>query len=295
MRGWLIVNAYVKSEKFEEIFRMLIQAGERRGCEIERYTNEEVWFMAARRGFDLREAAENVDFIIFWDKDVKLAKMLEGQGMRLFNSADSIAVCDDKAKTHIALLNQGIRMPKTYFGPKTFRTDECPGMEYYLDAAEDLGYPCVVKECFGSFGQQVYLAHNKEELISVIRSVFPRNFFLQEYIASSRGRDIRIHVAGNRAAAAMYRYNPSDFRANLTNGGKMKPYVPNVEQEEMALKVCRILGLDFGGIDILFGEGDEPVFCEANSNAHFKNLYDCTGINAADEIMEHILAIVRSL
>lgn len=291
MLGWLIVNAYVKSEKFEEIFCMLIQAGERQGCKIERYTNEEVWLMAARRGYDLSEEAQDVDFVIFWDKDVKLARMLERQGMRLFNSAEGIAVCDDKAETHIALLNQGIRMPKVYFGPKTFRTDECPCINYYLAAAKDMGYPCIVKECFGSFGQQVYLVHDKEELVSVVRSVFPRNFFLQEYIASSRGRDIRIHVAGDRAVAAMYRYNPSDFRANLTNGGKMKPYEPNARQEEMALKVCRILGLDFAGIDILFGEGDEPVFCEANSNAHFKNLYDCTGINVADDIIAHILGM----
>ena len=56
----------------------------------------------------------------------------------------------------------------------------------------------------------------------------------------------------------------------------------------MALEVCRELGLDFGGIDILFGEDDMPVFCEANSNAHFKNLYDCTGINVADAIISYI-------
>lgn len=288
MQGWLIVNAYIKSEKFEEIFDMLLQAGERQGCRIQRYTNEEVWFMAAQRDYDMSRMAEGVDFVIFWDKDVRLARMLEGQGMRLFNSAESIGICDDKSETHIALLNQGIRMPKTYFGPKTFRTDACPSIDYYLTAAEDAGYPCIVKECFGSFGQQVYLAHDKEELTAIIQSVFPRNFFLQEYIATSKGRDIRVHVAGGRAAAAMYRYNPSDFRANLTNGGKMKPHTPTAKQEEMAIEVCRILGLDFGGIDILFGEGDRPVFCEANSNAHFKNLYDCTGINVADEIISHI-------
>ena len=46
--------------------------------------------------------------------------------------------------------------------------------------------------------------------------------------------------------------------------------------------------LDFAGIDILFGENDEPVFCEANSNAHFKNLYDLTGVNTAEFIVEYI-------
>jgi glutathione synthase/RimK-type ligase-like ATP-grasp enzyme len=47
--------------------------------------------------------------------------------------------------------------------------------------------------------------------------------------------------------------------------------------------------LDFAGVDIMFGKQGEPVLCEVNSNAHFKNIYDCTGVNVADEIMEYIL------
>ena len=51
----------------------------------------------------------------------------------------------------------------------------------------------------------------------------------------------------------------------------------------------RPLGLDFAGVDILFGEEEEPILCEVNSNAHFKNIYDCTGINVADAIISYIL------
>jgi glutathione synthase/RimK-type ligase-like ATP-grasp enzyme len=32
--------------------------------------------------------------------------------------------------------------------------------------------------------------------------------------------------------------------------------------------------------------------CEVNSNAHFKSIYDCTGVNAADEIIAHIIRTV---
>ena len=39
----------------------------------------------------------------------------------------------------------------------------------------------------------------------------------------------------------------------------------------------------------MFGKQGEPVLCEVNSNAHFKNIYDCMGVNVADEIMEYIL------
>ena len=87
----------------------------------------------------------------------------------------------------------------------------------------------------------------------------------------------------------MYRYNDNDFRANITNGGSMKPFAPTPEMADMAVSACKALDLDFAGVDILFGEDDTPILCEVNSNAHFKNLYDCTGINTADAIMRHIM------
>ncbi len=91
--------------------------------------------------------------------------------------------------------------------------------------------------------------------------------------------------------AAMLRENRNDFRANITNGGTATDYTAAVTpaQAEMAVEACRALGLDFAGVDILFGPGEEPVLCEVNSNAHFKNLYDCTGVNAAEAILEYIV------
>jgi glutathione synthase/RimK-type ligase-like ATP-grasp enzyme len=88
----------------------------------------------------------------------------------------------------------------------------------------------------------------------------------------------------------MYRYSENgDFRANVSNGGKMKYYEPTKEQIDLAILSCKTLGLDFGGVDILFGENQEPIVCEVNSNAHFKNIFDCTGVNVADTIMEYII------
>ena len=115
---------------------------------------------------------------------------------------------------------------------------------------------------------------------------------MQEFIEGSKGRDIRIHVVGNQVITAMERKNDKDFRANITNGGTMKKYVPNEEECEMAISICRELKLDFAGVDLLFGEDGEPILCEVNSNAHFKNIYDCTNVNVADAIMEYIEAKV---
>ena len=92
----------------------------------------------------------------------------------------------------------------------------------------------------------------------------------------------------DRVVTAMERINENDFRANITNGGRMKKYAPTKEQREMVLLVCRELHLDFAGVDILFGKEGEPILCEVNSNAHFKNIYDCTGVNVADHIIQYI-------
>ena len=111
---------------------------------------------------------------------------------------------------------------------------------------------------------------------------------IQQYIAASRGKDIRIQVVGDQVVGAMYRYSETDFRANVTAGGHMCDYEPSEEERRLAIRAARAVGCDFAGVDLLFGE-DGPLVCEVNSNAHFKNLLDCSGVNTAEEIMRYVI------
>jgi len=43
----------------------------------------------------------------------------------------------------------------------------------------------------------------------------------------------------------------------------------------------------------MFGKEGEPVLCEVNSNAHFKNIYDCTGVNVAESILDYIVKSIK--
>ena len=92
-----------------------------------------------------------------------------------------------------------------------------------------------------------------------------------------RDKRQRYLAVAQRAVAAMERYNPADFRANITNGGQMRPYTPTREEEALALAATEKLGLLFGGVDLL----DDGTVCEVNSNAHLVNLKKCTGIDTA--------------
>lgn len=281
MKGYLVVNHFLQSPKFTELYEWLLMSAKRIGIELIMKTNVECMTCLG-----IGEPKEkDISFILFWDKDIKLARVLEARGYSLFNSADAIAVCDDKALTHIMLEKAGIPMPKTWMSPMTYENIGYLDVSFLKQVGCCLGYPMVVKECCGSFGQQVYLCKNEEE----VKEHLNGDVIFQEYIPSSFGRDIRLQVVGDKVITAMYRYSENgDFRANISNGGKMKPYEWNREQEKLAVQSVKAIGLDFAGVDILFGEDEKPIVCEVNSNAHFKNIYDCTGVNTADYIMEHI-------
>lgn len=287
--AWLVVNGFIDSEKFRQIFAWLVEAAEKQGCMLEIKTNTQLLPELVIGGSSMLQKSRRPRFVIFWDKDVRLARLLEKLGLRLFNCADSIEVCDDKARTYLELLQQDIRMPRTILAPKTFRMEGYPNLDFLPQVERQLTYPMVIKECYGSFGQQVWLVQGREELLKCLHGIKNRPFLFQEYIAGSSGHDIRIQMVGMQAVAAMHRYNQNDFRANITNGGSMEAYEPDAAQLNMARQVMKTLRLDFAGVDLLFGEHGEPVLCEVNSNAHFVNIWKCTGVNAAEAIVGYCL------
>lgn len=291
MKGWLITNAFLNTNKFSEINLWLLESAKKQNIELEIKTNSELLAILDNKPPSeiLHEWGEP-DFVLFWDKDIRLASYLEMLGLRLFNCSKAIAACDDKSLTHLLLKKEGIPMPKTILAPMTFSNIGYTNLDFLEEVEKVFAYPIIVKECFGSFGMQVYKVETKEELYEIVKKREGSPLLFQEFIATSNGRDIRLQVVGNQVVASMYRYSDNgDFRANITNGGKMKPYDPTEEQIEIALSACRALELDFAGVDILFGENEEPIVCEVNSNAHFKNIHDCTGVNVADFIMEYII------
>ena len=286
MLGWLVINHFLNTKKYSEITECLIKSAEKNGIDLIKKTNAE---LICSISSDKVNFATKPQFVLFWDKDIRLARFLELNGLRLFNSASAIEKCDDKSLTHINLYNSGIRMPKTIIVPKIFHNENWQECCFVDEAVKELGFPLIAKECFGSFGEQVYMAKNQSELVKIMNKIGTSPMLLQEFIATSSGRDIRINIVGGKPVACMYRYSENDdFRANITNGAKMKSYAPNEQQVKMAVETCKILDLDFAGVDILFGENEEPILCEVNSNAHFKNIYDCTKVDVADHIFKYI-------
>ena len=220
LHGLMVVNAFLRTTKFDDIYHTLLSASHGEGMELDVRTNAELCCEVATGAF----AAEAFDFVLFWDKDVQLALQLEQLGMRVFNSAAAILACDDKALTWLKLRGAGIPMPRTILAPKTFANVGYPQAGFAVEAARALGFPVVLKECFGSFGQQVYLFHDVDALCQKVQSLAGTPLLFQELIHESYGRDARINVVGGRVVACMLRQSTDgDFRSNLTRGGAMAP------------------------------------------------------------------------
>lgn len=285
MKGWLIVNNFMKSAKFDEIYAYLKSAAEKEQIQLEILKTGALPHSVNA----LKERVKEADFALFWDKDVVLARQLEACGLKLFNSAAAIEKCDNKAFTAVELERAGVPVPETYAAPLTFEGIRIDDFGFAEEAAEKLGFPLVIKENAGSFGKQVYLASDMDDVKSIIEKIGHKGFILQKFIAESSGRDVRVNVVGGKVICAMLRESTDgDFRSNVTLGGHGKAYTVNKEQEAAALAACDALGLDFAGVDVLFGDGGKPVICEVNSNPHFKSTIDATGTDLSLYIMKHV-------
>lgn len=286
MKGWLVVNEFLQNQKFSELTKLFLSAAQKANLSLTVYTNAELLA-------DTKEILkQRPDFVLFWDKDIVLGNYLESQGIPLYNSVDAIRLCDDKRLTHIALMREGILSPRTIMAPMTYPNIGFTNHDFFEYVERELTYPFVVKEAFGSFGEQVYLVRDRKELQQRIQGTSTTELLFQEYIPESRGRDVRLQVVGDRVVASMYRYSDTDFRANVTAGGKMKNYTPSKEESSLALRAARAVGADFAGVDLLFG-AEGPLVCEVNSNAHFKNIQTCTGVPVAEEIIQYICEVQK--
>lgn len=285
-KGYIIINGFLREEKFFSLYSALKQSADKAGLQLELKTNIELMCDIASGKTVANEALP--PFAIFWDKDVRLAKTLEAAGMKLFNSASAIELCDDKSLTHIALMNR-VPQPKTVLIPLTFPRVGYTDCTFLEKIADYLGFPFVIKQCFGSFGAGVYLAGNMEEAKAALMKTAGGAAIAQQYIASSFARDIRAYIVSDKVAAAMLRHNESgDFRANVAQGGKADAYTLSEAQAALAVKTAQLLGCTFAGVDLLFGENGEMTVCEVNSNAHFAGISAATGVNIADKIIEAV-------
>ena len=179
-KGWLIVNGFLESPKFDEIYNWIIERATSNGVEIRKLTNDQVTSILPI-STEETDWKSRPDFVLFWDKDVKLARMLEAEGFKVFNNANAIEACDDKSLTFIKLKGTDIPMPVTFNAPLTFESNY-PDYTFLLQIENKIGYPMIIKKNEGSFGNEVFLVRDFKEAAAMVEKLGPNSFIMQEYI-----------------------------------------------------------------------------------------------------------------
>lgn len=282
-KGLIVINGYFINDAVKHQIESLKQAFNKRGVTVDLIKGNELDIVID--GYGVKHTLPDYDFIIYLDKEILRAQMLEKAGYKLFNGSEVIRVCDDKALTYVTLVGSGIKMPKTVFSPLNY-TGIGDG-EFLSFVEKTVGYPVVVKSAYGSMGKGVYKADNREQLEKLYSSLKTLPHLYQKFIGKG-GRDIRVIVIGGKVVASMERVNEKDFRSNVEQGGIGKKIELDKTATEIAQTVAKTLNADYLGIDILF-DGEEYYLCEANSNAFFKGITNATGIDVAEFYAKHIL------
>lgn len=280
MNGIIITNQEIghnvyKIKRYKEEFSKL-------GISLDVFVNDGT--LAMIKDSELKVNLPACDFIIYLDKDIYLARILEKAGYRLFNKADFIKLCDDKALTNIACASRGIKMPDTITGPLFYSQElKEENFKFLDDIIAKLGLPLILKRVYGSLGLGVYLIKTKEELIEAYKEHCRAPILFQKYVGSSYGVSARVIIIDKKVVGGFIRYNKTDFRSNYGDNASSRPLKDGDKCFELASYIAKELDIEYAGIDFMFLESGEPILCEINSNAFFEEFEKVTGINVAKE------------
>lgn len=289
MNGIIIVNQTIGHNQYK-INRFKTEFS-KRGVHLDVFVNDGT--LAEIKNNEIKINLPAANFVLYLDKDIYLARLLEKAGFRLFNKADFIKLCDDKMLTFIACANEGIRMPKTIAGPLVYTDLQESNFKFLDSVIEEIGLPMVVKKVYGSLGEGVYLVQTREELIKLYSEIARNPIIFQEYVKSSYGKSIRVLIIDGKVFGSFIRKNKYDFRSNFGEEASSKILEKPAKYEGFAQEIANKLHIEYAGIDLLVYEDDNPILCEINSNAFFEEFEKVTGLNVAAAFAEMIINKVK--
>jgi len=223
------------------------------------------------------------------DLEISIVKQFRIMGIPVMNDYLPTARGKNKLRTLQILTNKGIPVPRSLVVRK---------LEFLKTGIKKVGgYPVVIKAPFGSYGVGVAISESQRSLYSSLdiiwKSTSSSILILQEYVAESSGVDYRAYVVGDRVVASMQRTAMNgDFRSNLHHGGSSVKIKLTPDEENLAVRATKALGLDVSGVDILRTKKG-PVVMEVNPNAGFEGLMKTTGVNVPEEMVKYAVQIYK--
>jgi gamma-F420-2:alpha-L-glutamate ligase len=296
MRGWIIAKEIPKSSRPDTLHgvRRLAEYAEANKIDLKVVKPDQVEIIVNREDrksilldgaptplpdFVLPRMGAATTYFAF-----AVIRHLERLGVQTFNTSSSIEIVKDKLYQLQILAQSNLPIPRTMLAKFPVQVEL---------VEKQMGFPVVVKSLSGSRGNGVFLCHDKssfKDLMQLLEVANKEaNIIIQEFVETSKGRDLRVFTIGGKVIAVMNRFSTDgNFKANFSQGGGVAPYEITPEIEWIAREVSRILNLDIAGIDLLFDKNQGFKICEVNSSPGFKGLEQACNIDIPQEIFRFI-------
>ena len=208
--------------------------------------------------------------------------------MKVSTAVESQAIVRsrDKLRSMQILSRAGVGMPKTAF---TNFSADVPAMIEQVGGA-----PVIIKLLEGTQGLGVVLAESAKAAQSVIEAFhnLKARIIVQEFIAESKGADLRAFVVNGEVVGAMKRQGKEgEFRSNLHRGGSGQLVKLSRAEKAAALAATKALGLGIAGVDMLQSKRG-PLVLEVNSSPGLEGIEKATGLDIAGKIIEYTEELV---
>jgi ribosomal protein S6--L-glutamate ligase len=211
-----------------------------------------------------------------------VVRQFEMMGVYSVNESVAISRSRDKLRSMQLLARRDIGMPVTGFAHSP---DDIPDL---IDMVG--GAPLVVKLLEGTQGVGVVLAETRKAAESVIEAFLGINvdIMVQEFIAESKGTDVRCFIVGDKVVAAMQRSGkPGEFRSILHRGGSAELTRITPTERRTAVRAAQAMGLNIAGVDLI-RSNHGPLVLEVNSSPGLEGIEDASGKDVAGAIIEFI-------
>jgi [lysine-biosynthesis-protein LysW]--L-2-aminoadipate ligase len=220
-------------------------------------------------------------------RGLAMTRVLESWGIPTVNRHAVAATCASKLDTSAALDAAGVPTPETAvaFSP-----------EAALRAAEDLGYPVVLKPVTGSWGRLLARINDRDaaealfEHKALLGGPEHSVFYLQRHV-DKPGRDIRAFVVGGEVICAIYRES-EHWVTNTARGATTRDCPVDATLHRLALSAAAAVGGGVLAVDLL-EDGDRLLVSEVNATMEFKNSIDVTGIDIPGWVADHVREVAR--
>ena len=213
-----------------------------------------------------------------------VTRFCEAYGVPVVNSAETAAICADKARNSLALARAGVPTPKTEVAFTT---------ETALEIVEDFGYPCVLKPVVGSWGRLMAKIENRSAAEAILEHKETlghyehKVFYVQEFVEKP-GRDIRVLATDGEPVAAMAR-SSDHWLTNAAKGAETEPIDIDDEMADLVERASDAVGGGLLGVDLM-ETGDSYTVHEVNHTVEFKALNEVTDVDVPGTVVDWLEA-----